>query len=271
MKLKNVKVGDTLEVKSSIVDEPLNDKLSPDMLCEVTYVEPAGYCGDLTVRVTFDDDVDWVNHRHLRKPRTKVSVGDEFIVTKSSVTARAGGLGVGCKRVVLSVRDDGHSTLDEGYVMTAHKDGTFELCGINVFLEKVDKPKQLTGSDLTRKMIAGGETSVLCYVSDTSDYQAVKGRITKEVVACRNGWFETNGLVPWLYAVPVEAVPVEEVTPLSRWKHSNGSTYAVILITNDHSENQDRYPTTVVYRDYNGITWSKPLSDWHRSMTKMED
>lgn len=266
MKLKNVKVGDTLEVKSSIVDEPLNDELSPDMLCEVTYVEPPQYEGGLTVRVTFDDDVAWVNHRHLRKPRTKVSVGDEFIVTKSSVTAE--GLNVGCKRVVLSVRDDGDSILDEGYFMTAHKDGTFELCGIDVFLEKIDKSKQLTGSDLTRKMLADGENSVLCYVSDTSDDQAVKGRITKEITGYKDGWFRINGIFPWLYAVPVS---VEKVTPLSRWRHSNGNTYAVILIANENSESQDRYPTTVVYRGYDGKTWSRPLSDWHRSMTKMED
>lgn len=263
MKLKNVKVGDTLEVKSSIIDELSNDKLSPDMLCKVTDVEEVGYCGSLTVRVAFGNDADWVNHRHLRKPRTKVSVGDEFVITKSSATAW--GLNVGCKRVVVSVRDNGDSILDEGYVMAAHKNGTFELYGIGVFLEKADEPKQLTGSDLTRKMVADGETSILCYVSDTSDSQAVKGRITKEVVGDKDGWFITDGILPWIYAVPVE-----EVTPLSRWKHSNGSTYAVLLVTNEHSENQDRYPTTVVYRDYDYKTWSKPLSDWHRSMTKME-
>ena len=200
MKLKNINVGDTLEVKRSIVDEPLNDKLSPDMLCKVTYVEPLHYEGELTVRVTSDDDdIEWVSHRHLRKP------------------------------------------------------------------------KQLTGSDLTRKMIADGETSILCYVSDTSDYQAVKGRITKEVVGDKDGWFITDGILPWIYAVPVKAVPVEEVTLLSRWKHGNGNTYTVLIITNEHSENQDRYPTTVVYRDCNYEVWSKPLSDWHRSMTKMED
>ena len=267
MKLKNIKVGDTLEVKSSITDEPLNDKLSPDMLCEVTYVEPPQYEGELTVRVTSDDDnVEWVNHRHLRNPRTKVSVGDEFIVTKPSVTAWE--LNVGCKRVVISVSDDGRSTLDEGYVMTAHKDGTFELCGIDVFLEKVDKPKQLTGSDLTRKMLADGETSILCHVSDTGEGKAVLGLITKNIIGYKDGWFITDGILPWRYAVPV---PVEEVTPRSRWRHSNGNTYTVILIANKNSENQDRYPTTVVYMDYNGRTWSKPLSDWHRSMTKMED
>lgn len=195
MKLKNVKVGDTLEVKSSIVDEPLNYELSPDMLCEVTYVEPPQYEGELTVRVTFDgDNVEWVNHHHLRKP------------------------------------------------------------------------KQLTGSDLTRKMLADGETSILCYVSDSNDNHAIGGRITRNVIGYENGWFKTNGFLPWCCAVPVE-----EVTPLSRWTHSNGNIYAIILIANEHSENQDRYPTTVVYRDYDGKTWSRPLSDWHRSMTKMED
>lgn len=201
MKLKNVKVGDTLEVKSSIVDEPLNDELSPDMLCEVTYVEPPQYEGELTVRVTFDDDVAWVSHRHLRKSRP-----------------------------------------------------------------------ELVGSDLTRKMLADGEASVLCYVSDTSDDQAVKGRITKNIIGYKDGWFRVAATIfPWCYAVPVEAVPVEKVTPLSRWRHSNGNTYAVILIANENSESQDRYPTTVVYRGYDGKTWSRPLSDWHRSMTKMED
>ena len=200
MKLKNINVGDTLEVKSSIVDEVSNDCLEPDMLCKVTYVEPVGYCGELTVRVTFDDDTEWVNHRHLRKP------------------------------------------------------------------------KQLTGSDLARKMLVDGENSVLCYVSDSSDSQAIKGRITKNITAYKDGWFITEASIfPWGYAVPVEEVPAEEVTPLSRWTHSNGSTYTVILITNEHSENQDRYPTTVVYRDCDYRVWSKPLSDWHRSMTKMED
>lgn len=197
MKLKNVKVGDTLEVKSSITDESLNDCLSPDMLCNITYVEPPQYDGELTVRVTFDgDNVEWVNHRHLRKP------------------------------------------------------------------------KQLTGSDLTRKMLADGETSILCHVSDTGEGKAVLGLITKNIIGYKDGWFITDGILPWRYAVPV---PVEEVTPLSRWRHSNGNIYAVILIANEHSENQDRYPTTVVYRDYDGKTWSRPLSDWHRSMTKMED
>lgn len=255
-----------MEVKSSIIDEVSNDTLSPDMLCKVTDVEEVGYYGSLTVRVAFGNDADWVNHRHLRKPRTKVSVGDEFIVTKSSATAWE--LNVGCKRVVIAVRDDGNSVLDEGYVMTAHKDGTFELCGINVFLEKADKPKQLTGSDLTRKMLVDGEINILCYVCDDSDYSALNDKDERTVTGFSGGWFYTNSVASWRYAVPV---PVEKVTPLSRWKHSNGSTYAVLLITNEHSENQDRYPTTVVYRDYDGRTWSKPLSNWHRSMTKMED
>lgn len=198
MKLKNIKVGDTVEVKKSIVDEPLNGCLKPDMLCKVAYVEPPQCDEEPTVQVNFNgNDFGWVNHRHLRKPRPK-----------------------------------------------------------------------LTGSDLTRKMLADGETSILCYVDDDSDDKAVRANVTRNITGYKNGWFKTDGFFAWRYAVPVS---VEEVTPLSRWTHSNGRTYAVLLITNEHSENQDRYPTTVVYRDYDGRTWSKPLSDWHRSMTKTED
>ncbi len=194
MKLKNIKIGDTLEVKSSIADEVLNDCLSPEMLCKVTYVESPQYDGDLTVQVISDgDNVEWVNHRHLRKP------------------------------------------------------------------------KQLTGSDLARKMIADGETSILCYVCDDSDCSALNYKFKRTITGFSDGWFHTNSVASWKYAVPVE-----KVTLRSRWTHSNGNTYTVFLITNKHSENQERYPTTVVYIDCNGTTWSKPLSDWHRSMTKME-
>ena len=33
----------------------------------------------------------------------------------------------------------------------------------------------------------------------------------------------------------------------SKWQHTNGNIYKVTCITNEHSENQEKYPTTVVY------------------------
>lgn len=64
----------------------------------------------------------------------------------------------------------------------------------------------------------------------------------------------------------------EEPKPGSVWQHRNGNRYEVLFLTNDSSERQDRYPRTVVYRNTaNGNRYSRALSDWHRSMTWVED
>lgn len=57
----------------------------------------------------------------------------------------------------------------------------------------------------------------------------------------------------------------------SVWVHYNKkTTYEILFVTNEHSEDQQRYPTTVVYRGLdNGRLWSRPLNDWHRSMTEI--
>jgi hypothetical protein len=53
----------------------------------------------------------------------------------------------------------------------------------------------------------------------------------------------------------------------TRWVHTNNHhAYTILLLTNEHSEN-DNYQIQVVYKGDNGKIWSKPLSDWHRSMT----
>ncbi len=57
----------------------------------------------------------------------------------------------------------------------------------------------------------------------------------------------------------------------SVWQHYNKLTsYEIVCITNASSTDQMRYPTTVVYRGLdNGKMWSRPLWDWHRSMTQI--
>jgi hypothetical protein len=62
-----------------------------------------------------------------------------------------------------------------------------------------------------------------------------------------------------------QVMPLPEVG--SVWKHTNGGLYSVLMITNQHSQNPERYPVTVVYSGANGNTWSRAASDWHRSMT----
>ena len=54
----------------------------------------------------------------------------------------------------------------------------------------------------------------------------------------------------------------------SIWEHYNGNKYEVILLTNENSGNE-KYPITVVHKGENGNIWSRPLSEWKRSFTKI--
>ena len=55
------------------------------------------------------------------------------------------------------------------------------------------------------------------------------------------------------------------------WQHYNGIKYRVLLLTNTKSNNP-KYEVTVVYENVEIETkWSRPLDDWHRSMTLIED
>jgi len=57
--------------------------------------------------------------------------------------------------------------------------------------------------------------------------------------------------------------------PRQVWRHRNGILYEVLMLANEHSDDQAIYPTTVVYRtcSFSARVWSRPLNDWHRSMT----
>lgn len=55
-------------------------------------------------------------------------------------------------------------------------------------------------------------------------------------------------------------------TPDSFWVHKDGAIYQVIQLANVDSTQPDRYPVTVVYRGEDGKVWSRPASDWYRSM-----
>lgn len=56
----------------------------------------------------------------------------------------------------------------------------------------------------------------------------------------------------------------------SVWTHDKtGNNYCVVMLTNIGTTQPDRYPVTVVYQNVLSDTlWSRPLTDWHRSMTR---
>lgn len=62
----------------------------------------------------------------------------------------------------------------------------------------------------------------------------------------------------------------EPIEKNSVWHHNNGNVYTVIEIANLDSKDLTKYPITVVYRGKNGKIWTRPLTDWHRSFTKVK-
>lgn len=67
---------------------------------------------------------------------------------------------------------------------------------------------QLRGSDLTRAMLARGDTQVWCAVCDQSDEQAMMDQcgndFTDYIVSFDNGCFYCSSGTTWNYAVPIK-------------------------------------------------------------------
>lgn len=57
----------------------------------------------------------------------------------------------------------------------------------------------------------------------------------------------------------------------SVWLHTSTKVYKVLHYTNENTVNP-KYPTTIVYMGVkNEEIWSRPLADWHRSMTLIQE
>lgn len=51
----------------------------------------------------------------------------------------------------------------------------------------------------------------------------------------------------------------EDVQPGTRWQHHSGKYYRVMMLTNEHSQQREKFPLTVVYMDEQQRTWSRPV------------
>ena len=58
----------------------------------------------------------------------------------------------------------------------------------------------------------------------------------------------------------------------SIWEHHSGRTYRITGFSNLQSTDLERFPKTVIYENCaDGEAWSRSISDWHESMTLIED
>ncbi len=73
---------------------------------------------------------------------------------------------------------------------------------------------KLTGSDLTRAMLARGDEQVWCAVDDESDDIAVTDHesndFTAHIASYQDGKFFSTSGMPWLCAVPVKIVALTQ-------------------------------------------------------------
>ncbi|WP_367103614.1 hypothetical protein [uncultured Psychrobacter sp.] len=73
---------------------------------------------------------------------------------------------------------------------------------------------KLTGSDLTRTMLARGDTNIWCAVDDDSDDQAMTDHenndFTARIVSFKDGHFICTMGATWLYAVPIKIAPLTQ-------------------------------------------------------------
>lgn len=65
------------------------------------------------------------------------------------------------------------------------------------------------------------------------------------------------------------STPTDTSLPLagSAWQHHSGRTYTVLTLSNTEGDDPERFVPTVVYQGEDGRVWSRPVSDWHRSMS----
>jgi hypothetical protein len=56
-----------------------------------------------------------------------------------------------------------------------------------------------------------------------------------------------------------------DVTPGTVWRHRNGNLYTVCFLANENE--RPGHECTVVYVGPTARMWTRPLRDWHRSMT----
>ena len=71
---------------------------------------------------------------------------------------------------------------------------------------------ELTGSDLTRAMLARGDSQIWCAVADDSDEEAMEdlanNDFTAFIVSSQENCFFCTGGMEWRFAVPIKIVAV---------------------------------------------------------------
>lgn len=216
MKIKNIALGDFVQVKKSLCHSEFKAK----QVCEVIDIDPTDKCG-FDVLIQGKNCLDWVNHKDLKKPEPQLKQLDQSVFDgldekwRFAAVDDDGRAYYFMKKPVIDQDDpcfiDGSTTrckwIGEGYDASNWQNSLIERDIAKELLE-VDLSSELTGSGLARAMLARGDKYVMCGVSDVSDLDAASNEyddLMSDAVTDfdnKDGLFGTASM-RWFYAVPI--------------------------------------------------------------------
>lgn len=208
MKIKNISVGDPVQIKKSMCHSEFKAK----QVCEVVDIDHTDKHG-FDVLIQGKNCLDWVNHKHLKKPEPQLKQLDQSVFDgldekwRFAAINKAGRLMLS-KSTMASDENYWHSCFagdlygkDTGYDTSNWQNSLIERDIAKELLE-VDLSSELTGSELCRAMKNKNDW-VLAYVSDENDATAEFHQRPAIVTgATVDGRFKC-GEITWRYAVPI--------------------------------------------------------------------
>lgn len=185
MKIKNIASGDFVQIKNSLCHSEFKAK----QVCEVIDVDHTDKHG-FDVLIQGKNCLDWVNHKHLKKPEPQFKQLDQSVFDGAykiwrfaSVDADGAGFRFAERPELTDCfwRNVNCSRFDR-----LSQSGTYDTSDWQNSLIERDTAKELTGSDLARAMFERGDNYIMCVV----------GTI-KEVVIIdtfQDGYFYSKGV-----------------------------------------------------------------------------
>lgn len=215
MKIKNISVGDSVQLKKRLVSNIFRKK----QVCEVIKIDSEHeFRPDVLVKGEYC--LGWVNHKDLKKPiqrepEPKLKVLDQSIFNDLDAKwrfAMVSSMGIPFvydykptgKRVFFS-DDSTQQKISAGKVMRIDE-YDYDTSDWQDSLIKRDKV-DLTGSDLVRAMLERGDKAVMCFLSNANEADALERRNIGVVISHGKpsdfnfeNAFNSDG---WWFAVPI--------------------------------------------------------------------
>lgn len=211
MKIKNISVGDSVQIKKG----KHLDYFKDDEICQVIDIDAGDKYG-FDVLIDGQKGLDWVNHKYLKKPEPQLKQLDQSAFDHEYVTNHFYYAAINTNGQSIFFSDKPKCNLElgiwystagstmpmlKGYDASNWQNSLIDRDLAKELLE-VDLSSELTGSELCKAMLERGDRYVMCFVSGMSDAKA--DSIPKAITSFNSltRQFRANHDI-WRYAVPI--------------------------------------------------------------------